>query len=172
MSQITIKVIDVELGNGTTKTNKPYEFLDLTFKNLSFEGKAETKKIMPFGSKEVFTTLKTAQKGSVYTIVREKDTNGFWNWIGIVEGEEVIETATNQPVKQSTAAVARSSFETPDERAKKQLYIIRQSSLTNAVNTAVASVDPENVKQIAEDYIDFVLNGTQSNLSLDEDLPY
>jgi hypothetical protein len=170
MSQITIKVIDVEVGNGTTKTNKPYEFLDLTFKNLSFEGKAETKKIMPFGSKEVFNTLKTAQKGSVYTVVREKSADGFWNWIGIVEGEETIETATNQPVKQSTAATVRSSFETPDERAQKQLYIIRQSSLTNAVNTAVAGIDPAQVKGIADEYIDFVLNGNQQ--VVDDDVPY
>lgn len=170
MSQITIKVIDVEVGNAITKSNKPYEFLELTFKNLSFEGKAETKKIMPFGSKEVFNTLKNAQKGTVYTVLREKSPDGFWNWIGIVEGEETIETSQKDNKPQSTAQVVKSSFESPDERAKKQLYIIRQSSLTNAVNTAVASLDPVAVITIAEEYIDFVLNG--SSVSLEEDLPY
>ena len=34
--QMKIKVIAVEEGNGKTKTNKDYVFLEVTYKNISF----------------------------------------------------------------------------------------------------------------------------------------
>ena len=75
MSTMKIQVVNVDVQEGKTKTNKPYEFLDVMYKNLSFDNKAEAKKIMPFGSKEVFATLKSAQKGDVLTTYRDWETN-------------------------------------------------------------------------------------------------
>ena len=135
-SQMVIKVVDVEVGKGTTKTNKPYEFLEVQYKNVTFENKPEAKKIMPFGSKEVFATLKEAVKGDVFTILREKDDAGYWQWVGIAAGEVEIETTTQKgetAVKPATTAAPKSNFETAEERAKRQVLIVRQSCLSNAV---------------------------------------
>ena len=55
-------------------------------------------------------------------------------------------------VNQSTAL--KQSYDQKDDQ--KQLFIIRQSSLTNAVNTLAAGIDPDNVKVVAQNYIDFV----------------
>ena len=39
MSEICIEVKSVDLVKATTKTNKPYEFVDLMYKNKSFQDK-------------------------------------------------------------------------------------------------------------------------------------
>ena len=143
-NQMKIKVVSVEVGNGTTKTGKDYKFLEVFYKNLSFDNKAENKKIMPFGSKEVFSTLEKAQAGSVYTLIREKDKDGYWQWVGIAEGDVHIDTGNAQQatVKAAGAAPAtspKSTYETPEERAKKQVYIVRQSSLATAVEYLIGT---------------------------------
>jgi len=76
MSEICIEVKTVDLVKATTKTNKPYEFIDLLYKNKSSQDKAEGKKVMPFGNKEVFDVLKNAEKGDVFFIGRTKNADG------------------------------------------------------------------------------------------------
>ena len=162
--QMKIKIVAVEVGQGTTKTNKPYDFLEVTYKNLTFEGKTESKKVMPFGAKEVFDTLKKSKSGETYTLLREKDNAGYWQWVGIVEGDTVIED--NTPTQAQSAAApakavpAKSTFETPEERAKKQVYIIRQSSLSAAIDTLKTdkkNPTKEEVVGLATYYVDYVL---------------
>ena len=41
--QMKIKVVAVEVGNGKTKSNKDYQFLEVTYKNISFDNKVESK---------------------------------------------------------------------------------------------------------------------------------
>ncbi len=184
-SQMIIKVTDVEVGKGTTKTNKPYEFLDVTYKNVTFDNKPEAKKIMPFGSKEVFATLKEATKGDVFTILREKDDAGYWQWVGIAAGETEIEDAPKAAAaatKPQTAAAPKSNFETPEERAKRQILIVRQSCLANAVE--FLNHNQKNYKvvealEIAGVMYDWVFGNDQKAqqaevpaLPDDEDIPY
>lgn len=189
--QMKIKVVAVEVGNGKTKTNKDYKFLEVTYKNLSFDGKVESKKIMPFGSKEVFKELENAQSGDVFTLLREKDNDGYWQWVGISAGDVEIEqsasaappAATAAP-KAGGAAPAKSTFETPEERAKKQIYIVRQSSLATAVDLLktdkkVPSVD--EVIAVAQQFSDYVFGADKKvavdnpvkapDLDPDEDIP-
>ena len=188
-NQMQISVINVDIGNATTKTGKDYKFLDLTYKNLSFQGKVESKKIMPFGSKEVMATLETAQKGDVFTLMREKDKDGYWQWISIVQGDVQLETApassgSAAPAARttSTASVSpKSTYETAEERAKKQVYIIRQSSISAAVallknDKKVASVEEVvHTAKLFEAYV-FGVNldadvPTQKLPEYDEDIP-
>ena len=117
---------------------------------------------MPFGNKEVFEVLKNSEKGDLFYIGRTKNTDGFWDWDKISEvpnSQEAYneEVGHKQQTKAAPAASKTTPWETPEDRAQKQLYIIRQSSLTNAVNTLVGNVNPEDVKSTAQNYIDFVL---------------
>ena len=165
MSEVCIEVKSVDIVKATTKTGKPYEFIDLMYKNKSFQDKVEGKKVMPFGNKEVFEVLKNSEKGDLFYIGRTKNADGFWDWDKISEVSHSQETY-NEEVghKQQTKAAPTASkttpWETPEDRARKQIYIIRQSSLTNAVNTLVGNVNPEDVKSTAQNYIDFVLGVT------------
>jgi hypothetical protein len=184
--QMKIQVVNVDVGNAKTKKGQDYKFLDVMFKNLTFEGKAESKKVMPFGSKEVFATLETSQKGDVFTVLREKDNDGYWQWIGIAEGDTKIET-TNAPqaaAKAPTSApntTPKSTYETAEERAKKQVYIVRQSSISAAIETLKTdkkSPSVEEVLAVAKQYEDYVFGNlevpkaaTAKLPELDDDIP-
>lgn len=181
---MVIKVVDVEVNKAMTKTNKPYEFLEIQFKNMTFDGKAEAKKVMPFGAKEVFATLKDAKKGDVFTILREKNDGGFWEWVGIAQGEVEIES-TNKgeaAVKPATTAAPKSNFETAEERAKRQVLIVRQSCLSNAIeflNHNNKNYTHALVTDVANVFFDYVFQ-TPGNVATaaipdlgeDEDIPY
>lgn len=165
MSELCIEVKSIDIVKATTKTGKPYEFIDLMYKNKSFQDKVEGKKVMPFGNKEVFEVLKNSEKGDLFYIGRTKNTDGFWDWDKISEvpnglGAYYEEVGHKQQTKAEPAASKTTPWETPEDRARKQIYIIRQSSLTNAVNTLVGNVNPEDVKSTAQNYIDFVLGVT------------
>jgi hypothetical protein len=85
MSTLCIQIVSVDVGQGMTKTKKPYKFLDVVYKNKSYQDKIENKKIMPFGSKEVMDVLETASKGDIFYVAREKNEGGFWDWTNIEE---------------------------------------------------------------------------------------
>lgn len=180
-----IKIIDVDQQSAKSKTGKPYDFLEVSFKNMTFQEKAETKKVFPFGSKEVFDTLKRATKGQVYSILREKDDAGYWQWIGIQEGEVQMEvTEKGQPAKAVAGGVpTKSTFETPDERAKKQVYIIKQSSIGYAIETLKTDKKNPTVDEVlttAQLYVDWVMGvnldaepaNIPRSLDIDDDVPY
>ena len=175
MSEICIEVKTVDLVKATTKTNKPYEFIDLLYKNKSFQDKAEGKKVMPFGNKEVFDVLKNAEKGDVFFIGRTKNADGFWDWDKIsaesnsLKQVQAVGQFTKSPASKSISAGG--NWETAEDRAKKQVYIIRQSSLTNAVNTLVGNVNPDDVKVTAQTYINFVLGIDDPDVT-EDDIPY
>ena len=179
MSQMIIKVIDVEQGKATSKAGKPYDFLDVSFKNMTFQEKVEAKKIFPFGAKEVFSTLQKAGKGDVFTVLREKDKEGYWQWVGIAAGEVEMETGTTAaPAGAKPAGVAtKSTFETPEERAKKQVYIIKQSSIGHAIEilkTDKKNPTVEEVIGVAGVLVDYVLGITLDAAPAqgNEDIPY
>ena len=117
MSTLCIQIVSVDIGQGMTKTKKPYKFLDVVYKNKSFQDKIENKKIMPFGSKEVMDTLETASKGDVFYVVREKNEGGFWDWTNIEESPPEDE----KPVNTAKPAL-KQSYDQKDDQ--KQLFII------------------------------------------------
>ena len=104
-----------------------YEVAEVAYKDD--QGKVNGKKIMSFTSKPVFDTLKKAQSNEVYQIVSEKDDKGYWQWKEITKGAAVKTASDNLGFKASP----KSTYETPEERAKKQVYIVRQSSINAAL---------------------------------------
>ncbi len=139
--QMQIQIIAVAKTSAMSKANKPYEVLEVTFKNLTF-GKVEAKKLMPFGeNKSAFDVLSKAVQGETFDIQVVKNAAGYNDWVAAVpagtavsgpaSGQSTGETGTYTP--RAAPAKTSSTYETPEERAKKQVYIIRQSSLSTAV---------------------------------------
>lgn len=172
MSNMQIKIVAVELNTAKTKTGKDYQVVEVTYKNLSFEGKVESKKHNQYGDKTVFNALRDASPGDVFTIERKKDDAGYWQWVGIGTGNDAPSAPSAKPSGGATTAsnpAPKSNWETPEERAKKQVYIIRQSSIGHAIETLKTdkknpSVDEVlHVAKIFEDYV--------FGVNLDADLP-
>lgn len=174
---IKVEVVDVSKKYGVAKNGNSYAFLEVTCKQ---DGKAKVQKIMPFGnSKEIFEVLSSAVKGEWYDVDIEKQ-GDYWQWVKVVKG-----SMEQQPVESvaeghsGTRPVARSNFETPEERARRQILIVRQSSLSNAIeflkhNKKAFTI--EDLFQTAENLVGFV-NGVvptepASMDNLEDDIPY
>jgi hypothetical protein len=119
---------DVIVSVETGKNQKTYKSAEVNYKNL-YDGKVSSKKLLQFDG--AFKVLSEGKEGQHFVVTPEKNDKGFWNWTSAIEtGENVAKEATNVA---KTTTVPRSTYETPDERARRQVYIVRQSSLSNAI---------------------------------------
>lgn len=181
--QFSIQVVQVE------KTTKPtakgsYQMLEVAYKNLS-SGKLESKKIMSFASDKAFKALADAKQGEQYTITSEKnDKTGYWDWHDASQAAPgaapVVDAGLSTPSKALPAV--RSTYETPEERAKKQVYIIKQSSLTAALKylelTKAKDFGVADVQELAQHFTDWVFEQPSVNTpeptlaDMEDDIPY
>jgi hypothetical protein len=189
--QFQISVLNVDKISKTTKTGNSYFQIEVSYKELG-TGKVSSKKIMPFGSTaDAHKKLIDAKQGEVFTVTAEKgepnaEGKSFWEWQGVVQAApgSAAPAAQASATTPASAPAARSggSWETPEERASKQVLIVKQSSLNAAVATlapgAKGALDPAKVKQLAQEYTDFVFGKEEKkNLfdmpsdNLDDDIP-
>lgn len=132
---ITILSVDVK----TVPTAKgSYQTADVAYKNNSFQGKVEGKKVMSFGAtKDSFSVLATAQPGQSYEVSIVKNDKGYNDWVSMAPATAGATSPAPAAVpsagKPAANASPRSTYETPEERAQRQVLIVRQSSLSSAV---------------------------------------
>lgn len=157
---ISIEIIDVTQEQAITKKGDPYVKLVVVHKNLNFN-KTDSRTIMPFGdTAKAHAVLKKAVKGEQYTISRQKP-GDFWNWVEAVkaEGGPTETSGGNMPASRPAGA-NKPQYETAEERAFKQVMIVRQSCLGYAVGTlgagAKAALNPKDVIAAAEKYVEWV----------------
>jgi hypothetical protein len=165
---MNITLLSVDIKTQPTKNGKSYQVADVAYKNNTFQGKVEGKKVMSFGATaEAFKTLAVASPGESYTIEVVKNAAGYNDWVSMVKGEANAAPAAPSVTKTANPA-PKSNYETPEERAQRQVYIIRQSSLTNAISTLAVggktAPSPDAVVNLAQRYVDFVLNGAAGAL--------
>tara|TARA_R110002072_G_scaffold100698_6_gene221865 strand:- start:215 stop:766 length:552 start_codon:yes stop_codon:yes gene_type:complete len=180
-----INIIDVgEASTHTAKNGRSYQSLEVTYKGDN--GQTSSKKLMSFANPDVFKQASSWKKGDSINVNTQKDDAGYWQWIGILaDGEaQPTPTPTNATPRvggaSTTTRVTGSNYPTSDERAKTQNYIIRQSSLSNAVATLAiegSKATATDVITLAQMYEAYVLTGAQAqgdeNTDLDfgEDVP-
>ena len=122
-------------------------------------GKEHTYKLMSFVNKDAYLLLKSAKIGDTFFVVTNKNDKGYWQW-------DQVSREAMQP-KANTSP--RSTYETPEERAQKQIYIVRQSSLTNAIALLGSKAKVEQVVSVARQFEQYVF-GLDERESFD-DLP-
>ena len=171
-----INIVDVGAPNThAAKNGRSYQSIEVTYKND--QGQVANKKLMSFSNPSVFNHIKGLAKGDSLNVQTEKDANGYWQWIGLGGGDSISET------KQATPAtggrVTGSNYETKEERAARQILIVRQSSLSSAVElVAATSTEPstvDNVIAIAKQFEAYVFSkstGIDAINELVDDIPY
>jgi len=165
--------------NSTVSDKGKYKELDLAYKDQ--DEKTQGKRIVSFANKEVFVALAGAASGEVYDIRPQKNDRGFWDWVDAVKVEG--------PVKKEAAvqaaavrATPKSTYETPEERAAKQVYIVRQNSISNAIEyfnlTGHKKATPEDICDLATTFEAHVFGGKKQKVdpsdaieSMDNDIP-
>lgn len=168
MSTMQIEVVNVSVATVPTAKGS-YQVADVAYKNKSFQDKLEGKKVMSFSNKDVFTTLSNAKFGDVFDVSRVKNDKGFWDWVGLSSGGVgVVAVPSNAAGSSPTGSVPsvvktgtvtpKSNYETSEERAARQVLIVRQSSISSAVEFAVANKikDEEEVLRLATRFVDYV----------------
>lgn len=172
MSSRVISIIDVENNVKPTKDGKrTYNELVVTYKDS--EDKVNGKKLLSFGAgAEVYKVLSGATKGQVFTVETVKNDAGFWDWVSATTG-----SVQAPPVAAATSASHKTSYasdprETPEERAAKQVMIVRQSSLAQAVAFVSVfapdkeAVTPEMVIDLAKEFEAYVFDTNKVNMTV------
>lgn len=107
--------------------------------------------------------LKELKTGDQVVIDKEKpEGNSFWKVNGILKQGSVASPAQAAAVHGSPAQPSpKSTYETPEERAKKQVYIVRQSSIATAASFLKGEdTQPERILELAKQFEAYVF-GTE-----------
>lgn len=118
------------------------------------DGQSKEKKLMSFTFPDVYKTLVNANVGDAYDIKAEKD-GKFWNWVNATPvGSGSSQSTTSVGATSSTPT--RGGWETPQERAIKQVYIIRQSCLSTAATLLAGKGKASDVIDVAKQFEAYV----------------
>lgn len=163
---IVVSYVDVsDAGTGRNK----YQIAEVTYEAF---GNKKSFKIFSFVNPQVFKTISTAKSGDRFDVTVGKNEKGYdaWNAIEKVTGEAVAGTTSKDAATPSTPKFS-GDRESKDEREAKQQYIIRQSSLSNAIAvlTTGAKAPPkqDEVFALAEEFVKFVYNGLTKEQAYD-----
>jgi hypothetical protein len=159
--QIDIEILNVGSPAFTKTARGGYNKMEVAFKNLTFDSKVEGKNLVDFNDKALFEFFKGLKNGDKITVTKEKgDNDQYWNWVaadysgaqGTGSGANVPSQQNNgatggstgggagsQEAPQSRGRVTGSNYETSEERAKRQVYIVRQSSIGAAIELLKAN---------------------------------
>jgi len=167
--------INIELIDVSVEDKGKYKVALVAYRD---QGKAKDKKVMSFGAQEnAFKTLQKLEgtaKGKFMSVAMEKNKDGYWDWISVVEVDQ--QTATTPST--GNAVPARGNWETPEERAARQVYIVKQSSLSNAIavlNHIKKAYEITEVITLAKEFESFVFGSNEKQDSfadMKDDIPY
>jgi hypothetical protein len=166
-----INIIDVGAPNThAAKNGRSYQSIEVTYKDD--QGQVKNKKLMSFSNPSVFNHIKDLTKGDQINLRTEKDAAGYWQWIGI-EGDKTVATET-KTTPQAGGRVTGSNYETKEERAARQVLIVRQSSLSSAVELLGPGKSVEEVLAVAKQFEDYVFaksTGIDAINEMEDDFP-
>jgi len=118
------------------------------------DGKSQKKTLVAIAdSKEVVRKLvQEFNEGDNIEVTLKKSEKGdFWNWTDVAP-------VVGQQATTKSSTQVKGGWETPEERARKQVYIVRQSSIANALefhknNAKVTHKDILATAAIFEEYV-------------------
>jgi hypothetical protein len=168
-----INIVDVGAPNThAAKNGRSYQSIEVTYKNE--QGQVANKKLMSFSNPSVFNYIKELTKGTQVNVTTTKDANGYWQWTGI-GGDGSVATPESKPA--TGGRVTGSNYETKEERAARQILIVRQSSLSSAVELLGTGKSVAEVIATAKQFEEYVF-GKDANPTkevnfddLEDDIP-
>lgn len=160
-----VTVIDVAQETLNAKNGRTYQQLVVSYKND--KGMAQAKKLVSFTNPDLFKVAKSWTKDQIINVKTVKnEKTGYWDWVGLEGEQSVAET------KQASTGtrVTGSNYETKEERAARQVYIVRQSSLSAAVTLLGQGAKVNDVIETAKQFEDYVFSSEVVE-QLSDDIP-
>jgi hypothetical protein len=177
-----INIIDVGAPNThAAKNGRSYQSLEVTYKDE--QAQTKTKKLMSFSNPSVFNHIKGLGKGDAVNVTTTKDDQGYWQWTAI-GGDAPAQESTSKPAAAGVNRTTGSNYETKEERAARQVYIVRQSSISAAIGAltigAKSVPTSDSILALAKEFEAYVFSKepekTAANIpeldDLDSDIPY
>lgn len=160
--QIQLEVISIGAPQTIpTKNGKSYQAIEVAYKK---DGKIEGKKIMSFTNPAVFKAVQGLSQGDFITVTTEKNEAGYWQWEGVSKGDASAAPTASPSAAATGGGTTKStgtSWETKEERAAKQVMIVRQSSISSAVALANAVGDKkssaDSIIRVAQEFEAYVM---------------
>jgi hypothetical protein len=175
-----VNIIDVGAPNThAAKNGRSYQSIEVTYKGDN--GQTATKKLMSFSNPSVFNHIKNLTKGDVVDVVTTKDDNGYWQWTNIGSGQGTATASATSSAPATGGKVSGSNYETKEERAARQVYIVRQSSISAAISTlsvgAKSSPNSADVIKLAKEFEAYVFSKEEAAkgpeiTDMQDDIPY
>ena len=166
-----IKIVEVNIE--TQKGKTPWSKAAVVH---MVNGQQRTQNVMSFTNPKVFQTVKEMQPGEEYDVTVIKNDKGYNEWSSITKS-----TGDAAPAnKAAGSTTVRSTYETPEERKLRQLYIIRQSSISNAIELytkvnvrtdLTLREHTEYITELAQGFVDFVYQSPDNLFDEPNDLP-
>lgn len=142
-----------------TKGRNSYNKMVISY---SYQGQSKTQQIMSFANPAVYAAVQGFKEGDLLDVEITKNDAGYNTWASV---KLATATGGTPPNATSTVPARQSTYETPEERAKKQVYIIKQSCLAQAVATcagqpkdALDNFTSDEVLAVAQVYVDWILD--------------
>ena len=161
-----VKILDVSIEH-VSKGKSRYDKAAVTY---TYNGEARTQNVVSFSNPAVFKAVQEKVGQEVEVVVTKNDA-GYNQWASI---DDVGNTATSAPTTSSApppaARVTGSNFETPAERAARQVYIVKQSSISSAIALSEANKSkssPEEIIATAQTFVDWVFDKDLASLQSD-----
>ena len=136
--------------NGYTKGTAVY----------TYNGQQREQNILSFANPAIFGILKDAAPGTAFDVDITKNDKGYNEWAKLVPASE----EANAPAPAKTGVATRTTYETPEERAKRQILIVRQSSISSAIAMlspgSKSALDTGSVLKTAQELSDWVFENS------------
>jgi hypothetical protein len=156
------------------KGKAKWQVLNVMYKTEA--GKTEGRNVISFVNEAVFNALRNAGNGEVFEIDEGPNAKGYPEIKSAVKSEGGNFSADASPTPDTPKTYPSRDFETAAERAKRQELIVRQSSISNALE--YFKDDPDagtaNVLETAQIFYDWVMqkpDPVQALLDIQNDLP-
>lgn len=163
------EVVVTEAGNGPRK----YKVADVVY---SWNGNNRKQRIMSFANPDVFKTVTSLSIPASVAVETTKNAKGYEEWAKVVLSSD----SSVSPVKTTGAPtkVVGSNYETPEERKFRQLLIVRQSSIANAIEFLKFDADRGDISvnltlEVAQQFVDFVYGNEKMGTmdGIEQDIP-
>lgn len=161
-----VQIVSIEIEN-----KGKYKQANVVYKNLDKNTEGNTRLVSFGDGQKAFLAVAQASVGDTFDVTVKQNGN-YWNWVEAVKVDGTESTSTSKP-----SVSPKSTYETPEERAKKQVYIIRQSSLERSIDyfnlIGNKKATESDVISLADIFTNYVVNGIPSPTveDLDKDLP-
>jgi hypothetical protein len=146
----------IEILSVSVEDKGKYKMAEINYKGQ--DGKPAQKKLASFTNGEVFKVLTGAAVGSGFDIETVKNDKGYWDWT------KATSATSAKAAASSGNASPKSTYETAEERALRQILIVRQSSVSSAVALLGTKGSPQQVLEVAKMFEEYVFGKKENSI--------